>query len=64
VNDGLKYIMIVNFPHRTRVEMLVKGKEGGSCPWAYLINHPAMKTYGGCGGICPPFLTSALDGDE
>jgi hypothetical protein len=35
-----------------------------SCPCAQLIKHYAMKTYGGSGGIAPPFLTSTLDGDE
>jgi hypothetical protein len=29
-----------------------------------LIKHYAMKTYGGSGGIAPPFSTSALDGGE
>jgi hypothetical protein len=28
-----------------------------------LIKHYAMKTWG-CGGIAPPFLTSAVDGGE
>jgi hypothetical protein len=30
----------------------------------YVMKHNSMKAYEECGGVAPPFLTSALDGDE
>jgi hypothetical protein len=65
----LRRCLTVNFNgfHGWRIQNLVpvsKISNGKAFPELNLTKHHAMKMYGGSGGIAPPFLISALDGDE